>query len=190
MSFRATHETGPDCDGTPRHTADSCDIHLADGASVRLRAACHDDEAFRRLFYSLSDMSRYQYFCAGVPSTALWAERFVTLSHVDSMQAYVLVAEVEDEVVGFARFSQDSRAADLQARTVDVGILVTDTWQGRGLGGQMLCRLALEARRKAIQTFSATTMWENRRIVRLARRIFPEMHIACGSGSCDITVAL
>jgi RimJ/RimL family protein N-acetyltransferase len=189
MSSHDMHETGPDCDGPPRDASDTFDVHLADGSSVRLRAACHDDDAFRRLFFSLSDTSRYLYFCAGVPSTAQWAERFATLSRVDGIQAYVLVAEVQGEVIGFARFSQDSHA-DPQARTVDVGILLTDAWQGRGLGGKMLCRLATEARRMAIQTFSASALWENRRIVRLARRIFPEMHITCRSGSCDITVAL
>jgi acetyltransferase len=174
---------------TTRDTCDTCVIHLADGSSVRLRAANHDDEAIRRLFFSLSDTTRYLYFCAGVPSNAQWAERFVTLSHVDGEQAYVLVAEVEDEVVGFARFSQDQRA-DPQTRTVDVGIILTDTWQGRGLGGQMLRRMASEARRRAIESFSAVILWENQRMLRLARRIFPETTIACMSGTCEVTVNL
>lgn len=184
------HDIVYDCAGMIPDATDRYEIRLSDGSSVRLRAATQDeDEAFRHLFYTLSDTTRYLYFCAGIPSTERWAEQFATLSHVDGPKAFVLVAEVADEVIGFARFSQDAHA-DPQSKAVDVGIILTDAWQGRGLGGEMLCRLAAEARRRTIHTFTAMTMWENRRILRLARRIFPQMSISYGYGACEISVAL
>lgn len=192
MSDHDTFGAVPDCGGTPSPAPNSYDVHLADGSSVHLRAACqdeHDDQALRQLFYSLSDTTRYLYFCAGIPSNDRWAEQFATLGHVDGKKGYALVAEVADEVIGFARFSQDPHA-DPQAASVDVGIILTDAWQGRGLGGPMLCRLAAEARHRAIQSFTAMTLWENRRVLRLAHRVFPQMNISYGYGACEISVVL
>jgi RimJ/RimL family protein N-acetyltransferase len=178
---------------SPSDPASVCDdflVHLADGATVRLRAASHDghdDDAFRRLFFTLSDTTRYLYFCAGVPSTETWAERFVALGHADDCDSYVLVAEVDDDLIGFARFS---RSPQTDPQTMEVGIILTDAWQRRGLGGQMLRRLAVEARRHAIKAFSAIALSENRQALRLARRTFPAVRIACASESCELTLDL
>jgi acetyltransferase len=163
-------------------------VQLADGASVYLRAASPgggDDAALQRLFFTLSDSTRYLYFCAGIPATATWAERFVSLSHTGSGCSYVLVAEVGNELVGFALFSPGPQA---DPGVAELGIVLTDAWQGRGLGGHMLCRIAAEAHTRAVTTFAAVVLWENRRMLRLVRRLFPEMHIACASGSCDLTI--
>ena len=171
----------------------SCDVELvrlADGAMARLRAAggnSQADDAFRRLFFTLSDTSRYMYFCAGIPANETWAERFVELGHADAYRSFVLVAEVNDALVGFARFSQNPGSGP---HTADMGVILTDAWQGRGLGGHMLCTLATKARQRGITTFTAVALWENRRMLRLARRTFPDMRLACGSGSCELTMEL
>ncbi len=172
------------------HSAPS--VRLADGASVRLRAvgsSGQDDDAFQRLFYTLSDTTRYLYFCAGIPATALWAERFGALSRTDGERSYVLVAEAGDELVGFARFSQGPHA-ESDERAADLGVLLTDSWQGRRLGGYMLCRLATEAMARGVTTLTAAVLWENRRMLRLARRIFPDVHITYASGTCELTIDL
>jgi RimJ/RimL family protein N-acetyltransferase len=174
----------------PASVCDESLVHLADGATVRLRAASHDghdDDAFRRLFFTLSDTTRYLYFCAGVPSNETWAERFVALGHADDCLSFVLVAEVDDDLIGFARLGRSPRT---DPHTMEVGIILTDAWQRRGLGGQMLRRLAVEARRHAIQAFTALALSENRRVLRLARRTFPGVHIACAAGSCELTLDL
>jgi RimJ/RimL family protein N-acetyltransferase len=165
-------------------------IHLADGVSVHLRAVCLDDQdadAFRRLFFTLSDTTRYLYFSGGVPSNDTWAERFVALGHANDRDSYVLVAEVENDLVGFARFSRSPQA---DPETVDVGILLTDAWQSRGLGTQMLCKLAEEARQREIRVFTAVVLWENRRMLRLAHRLFPDMCVTYGYGSCELSMDL
>ena len=167
-------------------------VRLADGASVRLRSVSGnglDDDAFQRLFYTLSDTTRYLYFCAGIPATPLWAERFGSLSRMDGERSYVLVAEVGNELVGFARFSQGPHA-EPDEHAADMGVLLTDSWQGRRLGGYMLCRLATEALARGVTTITAVTMWENRRMLRLAWRIFPDVRIAYASGTCESTVDL
>jgi RimJ/RimL family protein N-acetyltransferase len=165
-------------------------VRIADGASVRLRAAStdeQDDDAFRRLFFTLRDSTRYLYFCAGIPANAMWAERFVSLGHTDGDRSYVLAAEVGNELIGFARFSQNPHT---DPHTTEIGIILTDAWQCRGLGGHMLCRLAAEAQAREVTTFTAVVLWENRRMLRLARRIFPDAPIACAAGSCELTIDL
>lgn len=167
-------------------------VQLADGPRVCLRPTCqdvHDDDAFRHLFYTLSDTTRYLYFCAGIPANETWAERFVSLGHTDGDRSYVLVAELDSELIGFARFSQGPHA-DAHDHSADVGIVLTDAWQGRRLGGHMLCRLAAEARAREITTLTTQVLWENRRMLRLARRIFPDLHIAYATGSCELTIDL
>jgi hypothetical protein len=163
-------------------------VRLPDGDTVNLREASAsggDDAALRRLFFTLSDSTRYLYFCAGIPATATWAERFVSLGHRGGDCSYVLVAEVGNELIGFARFSPGQLK---DPHVGEFGIVLTDTWQGRGLGGHMLCRLAAEAQAREVTTFVAVVLWENRRMLRLARRVFPGMHATCSAGSCDLSV--
>jgi RimJ/RimL family protein N-acetyltransferase len=122
--------------------------------------AGQDNAAFRRLFFTLSDTTRYLYFSCRVPSNGTWAERFAALGHANDRDSYVLVAEVADGLVGFTRFSRSPQA---DPETVDIGILLTDAWQSRGLGAQML---------------------------RLAHHLFPDMSVNCGFGTCELSMDL
>ena len=167
-------------------------VHLADGATVRVRPARGDDgEQLRSMFLRLSTETRYLYFCAGVPANETWAERFAALGHADGESAFALVAEAEDasdghgELIGLARFvrAEAGNAANLS-------ILLADSWQSRGLGREVLDRLRAEALRRAISIFTGTMLWENRRMLRLAKRVFPQVNLACSQGVCDITIAL
>ena len=167
-------------------------VRLPDGATVLLRSASdsdQDDEALRRLYFTLSDTTRYLYFCAGVPATPLWAERFVSLGHADGERSCVLVAEVDGELIGFARFSQGPHPAP-DDHSADMGIILTDAWQGRRLGAHMICRIATEALARGVTTFTTVVLWENRRMLRLAKRMFPGMRITYESGTCEISVDL
>ena len=160
----------------------STEVVLADGASVWMRDAQGDDwEALRQLYLGLTDQTRYLYFCAGVPANDTWAARFATLGQADGQVAYALVATVEETVVGLARFD---RGAD--GRSAEIGLLLADAWQSRGLGRLVLNRLTDEARRRAIGVFTGHALWENRRILRLVRRAFPHMSLQCAQGDCEL----
>jgi RimJ/RimL family protein N-acetyltransferase len=159
-------------------------VVLANGAAVRVRdAQCVDYESLRRMYLGLTDRTRYLYFCAGVPGNDDWAQRFAALGHVDGRASYALVATVEDTVIGLARFD---RGPDGQ--TAEIGLLLADAWQSRGLGRAVLNRLTLEARRRAIAVFTAHALWENRRVLRLMRSAFPHMSLECAQGDCDLVM--
>src|SRR5215471_11584303 len=129
----------------------STEVVLADGARVWMRDAQGEDwEALRQMYLGLTDRTRYLYFCAGVPANDTWAERFAALGRADGQVAYALVVTVEDAVVGLARFD---RGADGQ--TAEIGLLLADAWQSRGLGRVVLNRLTAEARRRAIGAIRA-----------------------------------
>jgi len=157
-------------------------VVLADGASVWMREAqCEDWEALRQMYLGLTDRTRYLYFCAGVPATEVWAERFATLGRADRQVSYALVVTVDDAVVGLARFD---RGTDSQS--AEIGILLADEWQSRGLGRVVLNRLIDEARCRGIGMFTGHALWENRRILRLVRSAFPHMRQECSRGDCEL----
>jgi GNAT superfamily N-acetyltransferase len=157
-------------------------VVLADGASVQIRDAQSDDwESLRRMYLGLTAQTRYLYFCSGVPANEHWAKRFASLGCADGQVSYALVVTVEDAVVGLARFV---RGGDGQ--TAEIGLLLADAWQSRGLGRVVLNRLTEEARRRAIAVFTGHALWENRRVLRLVRRAFPHMSLECSQGECDL----
>ncbi|MGH2502070.1 MAG: hypothetical protein ACRDID_06085, partial [Ktedonobacterales bacterium] len=47
-----------------------------------------------------------------------------------------------------------------------------------------------EARRREVSTLVAETLADNQRMLRLARRIFPNVRIDCAYGSCTLTIWL
>jgi acetyltransferase len=165
-------------------------VRLDDGARVRLREARSDDGgALRRMFLRLSDRSRFLYFCAGVPANDIWADRFVALGRSDGRTTYALVAEPGDthdgdhEIIGLACYVRKTSGP-----AADIGILLADAWQSRGLGRFVLDRLGLEARRRAVAVFTGTVLWENRRMLRLVRGLFPQAQLSCAQGMCDLTI--
>jgi RimJ/RimL family protein N-acetyltransferase len=152
-------------------------VRLPDGAVVSLRDARSDASRLRKLFYTLSDTTRYLYFCIGVPRNEIWAERVVELGISQGGDSYALVAEVAGDLVGVARF--DRASSDLRA---EIGILLTDAWQSRGLGREVVIRLQDEAKRRAVTGFTATVLGENRRALRLLRSVYPAMSASWSFG--------
>lgn len=163
-----------------RHRWTATDVQLGDGAPVRLRDAFEDGSALREMFYTLSDASRYMYFCAGVPQNTIWAERVAQLGCADGRDSYAMVAEAGDRVIGVARFDRDA-----SGQRAEIGILLADAWQSRGLGGLTLARLRAEAARRGVTGFTATTLGDNRRMIKLLMRAFPYAKATWSHGQGD-----
>lgn len=162
----------------------SVTARLRDGASVHLRGAtAADPPRLREMFFELSDTTRYLYFCAGVPQTEYFAERVAALAQADQLASYAMVAEVESAIVGVARFDRDARG-----ERAEIGILLTDAWQSRGLGGEVVARLRAVAERRALSGFTATVLGENDRAIRLLRRAFPGMRASLAYGQYTLVM--
>jgi RimJ/RimL family protein N-acetyltransferase len=75
----------------------------------------------------------------------------------------------------YVRFSRDSG-------TADVSITVADSWQGRGLGTEMLTLLARTAADRGIERLSFTVLGDNRAAQRLLRRFAVRLRFSAGLG--------
>src|SRR5207244_2672427 len=113
-----------------------CQVLLPDGAELTVRPAdAQDTGAVRQLHERCSARGRYRRYLAGsgVPSDAA-LRRLLTPAN-----GYTLVAETQDQIVALTNVLWDGPEAEL-------GILVADAWQRRGLGTALARRtLALAA---------------------------------------------
>jgi acetyltransferase len=202
--LRVLHPTAMPEAGAP-HPA-MC-VRLRDGALVELRDAIDSDQfRLRKMFFTLSDTTRYLYFCAGVPANEAWAERVAALGVAHGSGSYTMVAVADGGVVGVARFDRNGRGRELgrelgrdlgreaqaheddSGELAEIGILLTDAWQSRGLGREVLTRLHAEALRRRLGGFTATVLGENRRALRLLRRAYPHLHASLAYGQYELAM--
>lgn len=140
----------------------------ADGTAVRLRPLRPDDldrelqfiaglsqeTLYLRLQYSSREVNREE------------AARLLDLDYRDRMAIAAVLGEPPDETfIGVSRYAR-SDASD----QADCAIVVTDAWQGRGVGTELMRSLAQAARRAGIRTLIGSSLGENQRIHDWARR--------------------
>ena len=96
-------------------------------------------------------MSRYRRFLA--PLDHLSPEQLSYLTHVDhtNHEAIAALDAVTGEGIGVARFVRDPD----DARLAEVAIVVTDAWQGRGVGTALVERLAARMRTVGVERIAA-----------------------------------
>ena len=124
-----------------------------------------DEPRLERLFYRLSPESVYRRFFTlytTPPSGAL--QKLADLDH-DTRDA--VVAVVDDEIVGVARY------ATVGPYEAEVAVLVEDAWQGRGLGKRLIECVTALARVHGITTLCATVLAENQPAIAMLRSAFP-----------------
>lgn len=83
------------------------------------------------------------------------------LTHVDHREREALVAIVDDEIVGVARFDTIASA------DAEVAFVVADSWQGRGLGRSLFRSLARRAAELGVERFVVYRLPHNRRLLNL-----------------------
>ena len=134
-------------------------VTLRDGAEVVLRRLVADDrEKLARAYDQLSELSRRRRFFS--PPRRLSSAYLDHLLESDDDRKLAVVAVttgVPDEGLGIARWVRDAERPD----HADVAVTVTDAWQGRGLGTELLETLGAIAREHGITTFTADVLWEN-----------------------------
>lgn len=161
-------------------------VTLTDGAFVVLRPVREDDFVrLEHMYFRLSPQSIYYRLFVGAPHVPHWATRFATISATTTPDSVAIVALVGAEVVGTARM--DPSGPDASA---EVGIIVEDVWQGRGLGRHLLRRLAREAVMRHITIFTARTLADNRRALRLFKGTFIGTQVAFDHGEFELFAPL
>jgi acetyltransferase len=96
-----------------------------------------------------------------------------------------MVVEAGEALAGVARFD---RAPAPTGPSAELGILLADAWQARGLGREVVAWLRDEAVCRGLSEFTAVALGENRRVLRLLRRAFPAMRATLAYGQYELTM--
>jgi len=136
---------------------------LKDGKPVTIRPIRPEDEPLLVQFHhTLSERSVYlRYFCSLSLSTRVGHERLVRICFASYDRGFALVAEHknpetgEHEVLGVGRFSAINRGQ------AEAAVLVSDQWQAKGLGTELLAGVVRVAREEKFRTLSAEILCDN-----------------------------
>jgi acyl-CoA synthetase (NDP forming)/GNAT superfamily N-acetyltransferase len=152
---------------TYQDSAESGRLILRDGSTAFLRPSePSDKDALREFFRGLSPESRRRrFFSSAKPSDAL-LERQCDSSNPRTQLTLVVSRIVGGEPRIIATGSYVAR----DETTAEVAFAVGDEFQGRGLGGLLLERLALLAARNGFTRFWALTRIENRLMLETFRQ--------------------
>jgi GNAT superfamily N-acetyltransferase len=155
-------------------------VELAGGARATIRPLEPADVyPLLRMFDRLSPESIYHRFFSPMPR-----RRRVALMHLAGLDHELheaLVAEVDHEIVGVARY--DGRPGDDDA---EVAAIVEDAWQDRGLGTALLHHLGRVGARRGLVAFRATVLGENRRALPFLRRLSPAADVRFRDGEYEV----
>ncbi len=129
------------------------------GVEIRLRPVRISDEPLLKdFFYALSDRSTYRRFLSArkdMPHERL--QEFVAIDYTAEMVILAVVEEGEREVVvGVGQYGIDP-----ETHTAEVGLVVRDDSQNRGIGRELLDYLSLLAKRRGLLGFTAEVLAEN-----------------------------
>jgi RimJ/RimL family protein N-acetyltransferase len=155
--------------------------HPAGGHIELARLESTDGVQLRRFFFRLSPESLYRRFHSPItrPEQAQ-PDRLLDLDHHDRE---AVVAVEGGEIVGVARYAR-TRGAEV----AELAVVVADDWQGQGLATRMLTALAELALAAGVQQFSLTMQADNRSVLRLARRLFPDAALTHAQGMYEAVV--
>ena len=145
---------------------------MKDGSEVVMRPIRPEDEPLMVKFHgTLSDGTVYlRYFHMQKLDSRIAHERLIRKCFVDYDREIALVAERADretrthELVGVGRLTRQRNPRD-----AELGILVTDRYQGAGLGTELLGRLIDIARKEKLHRVIAHILAENQAMLKLAR---------------------
>jgi GNAT superfamily N-acetyltransferase len=131
------------------------DVRLTNGGRAHIRPICPADTVALGEFHDrLSSETVYRRFFGTHPH--LTAEEKARFAEVDYHDRLALVAEVDGQLAGVARY--DRRPGSDRA---EVAFVVADALQSHGLGALLLEHLSLAARRRGVAVFEAQTLGGN-----------------------------
>jgi GNAT superfamily N-acetyltransferase len=168
----------------------SARLELATGRTARnsspsqvLRLAVPDDAPrLVAMFERCSPASRYARFLA--PLQHFPASHLVDVVRSSPNRCSWVIDDLESgQLVGVGSWFRN------EPHTAELGLLVEDAWQHRGLGSRLLDTIVESARDAGITTLVANTLADSRHVHRMVRRLGPTT-THCEGHACTLHVSL
>ena len=160
---------------------------LRNGKTVEFRPLLPSDEfAYRNFFYSLKEETIYLRFFYKMKlfphehAQQQWAS-------VDYRKNMSIIGMVQK--AGYQEIIAIGSYADEGSGRAEVAFVVREDFQGMGITSHMLPRLEAIARENGFQGFVATVLKENRAMLRVFKKRYPNAKISAGGG-IDVTVTM
>ena len=170
----------------PYPVEDEISAKLNNGKAVTIRPATVSDAAgIKALFYGLPSGDRYTRFFRQV--RALSTDEVQKLCNVDYKLAVAFVAvdgvRENEKVVGHASYFVNP-----STNLAESAFMVSNDWQGTGLGGALQRRLVTHAKTRGIRGFEAEILPENTKMIKLARSCSTNVSVQRDEDSVHITM--
>jgi L-amino acid N-acyltransferase YncA len=155
-----------------------------------IRPACPADlPALTDFFEGLSAQTRYLRFFGPVRPTAA----LLDLLSGQAAGVHAVVAVAGGVIVGHAMASdrpepEDPR--DHQAQATDIGVVVADGWQGRGVGAALMRALVGQAQARGVTTLAMDVLHANRQVLAMLLGHWPGADVDHCRDSLGITIRL
>jgi acetyltransferase len=160
------------------------DWTLKDGTAVTIRPIRPEDEPLMVKFHeTLSDRSVYlRYFGSLSLKTRIAHDRLVRICFGDYDRELALVVEVKGmegpEIIGVGRLNRVFGTDE-----AEIGIIVTDAYQNRGLGAELLRRAVRVAREEGIGALTSEMMADNLSMQVISKALGFHLHMQDGFAS-------
>jgi acetyltransferase len=146
---------------------------MRDGTDVTIRPIRPEDEPLMVKFHeTLSERSIYfRYFHLMNLSQRTAHERLTRICFINYDREMALVAERRDPASGDREILAVGRLTKIPwSGDAEIAVLVSDQWQGRGLGTELLGRLIQVARDENVSRLVADILPDNREIQKICDR--------------------
>ncbi|MCS7025908.1 MAG: GNAT family N-acetyltransferase [Bryobacteraceae bacterium] len=146
---------------------------MKNGETVIIRPIRPEDEPLIARFHeTLSERTVYfRYLSALKLSTRIAHERLVRICFIDYARQIALVVEWQNRIIAVARLYKDPQAYARGRREAEFALVVSDEFQGLGLGKELLRRILDIARKEGVETLFGEISAENQRMQAICRAI-------------------
>jgi acetyltransferase len=136
---------------------------LKDGSAVTIRPIRPEDEPMMVRFHStLSERSVYlRYFCSLSLNARVEHERLVRICFGNYDRGFALVADRKDPGNGEHRILGVGRLSAVNSHDAEAAVIVSDEWQGRGLGTALLRQVTRVAREEKFTRLCGEILRDN-----------------------------
>ena len=146
-----------------------------------------EQAALGDFFAALSVESRYRRFFAPVrPTHGLLDLLAGGPAHVDA-----IVAVADGVIVGHAMSADlPQRVYPCPGRATDVGVVVADAWQSKGVGAALMRALIARAQARGVTTLAMDVLPGNRRVLAMILGHWPDAAVGHSPDGLDVRITL